>query len=105
MPEYGILNTEYGIRPTRITTFLPSGPKLGLASGPWHCKHAAVGLNSGRPFQRYMLLDTQWHVRILVSVFGKFQIETDFAPLAFVCGGGDEGEWGRVWPIFRQSKC
>jgi len=39
------------------------------------------------PIQGY-LLDTQWHVRILVSVFGKFQIETDFAPLAFVCAGG-----------------
>jgi len=63
------------------------------------------------PIQGY-LLDTQWHVRILVSVFGKFQIETDFAPLAFVCAGGRmervnvSGQKGAcVWPIFRQSKC
>lgn len=69
--------------------------------------HAVVGLNtrSPSPPSREYLLDTQWHKRILVSVFGKFQIETDFAPLAFVCAGEGAAGRGCIWPIFRQSKC
>lgn len=99
MPEYGILNTE-----AHKDNDVPA-----KWSKTWPCL-GALALQTCRSWPKFWtalseLLDTQWHVRILVSVFGKFQIETDFAPLAFVCGGGDEGEWGRVWPIFRQSKC